>query len=140
MTATLHTTLVHQGNTYRAELATINKTTLGREDHGWFQAVLDVDLASGGSTGIGGHSLDTNPEKSGSPRRPTAYGLGTITEMIRVVVGHYGSWEAMSGKRFFALYDADNRSNAGEDCLGMSDLEGKRVLIFNDLFENTQPL
>jgi hypothetical protein len=129
-------TIEHQGVTYAAELVTIRRTELGREDHGIFTAGLHVEFGAG-ATMIGGHVLDDAPaERDPEHKRlATAYGFQWIIEMIAAVVGEYGKWEDVAGKRVFALYESDvaHYSRAGFNCKGIASLDGDRVMIFDQV-------
>jgi hypothetical protein len=132
--AVLAATLEHEGKTYDAAMCTIERTMLGREDHGVFMAQLYIDYGGSG-TALGGHALDDKPaeRKPGSRRLGTAYGMEYIIRLIEVVAGEYGSWENIKGRRVLALFDPEDNSRDGYKCLGVADLDGKRVFLFSDL-------
>jgi len=145
----LNTTLSHGDKTYAAEMATIRRTELGREDHGIFHAMLHVDFASGGSTGIGGYALDDpllrdnitdRSEYAGTIRRGTAYGLQWIIEAIYAVLGDFCTWEQLVGKRLFALYESDveTYNRAGMNCKGIASLDGNRIMIFSEVINHVE--
>lgn len=131
---TIATTVTHQGKTYRAELVTIEQTSLGREDHGVFIASLQVG-GSGWCTTLNQRSLDDPPSHraSGAKRQATAYGLQTIIEIIETVRGEYGRWEDLEGTRIFGLWPTETTQNHGFECVGIASLDGDRVLIFDQV-------
>lgn len=132
----LAATLDHDGTTYAADMVYINKTMLGREDHGIFTAMLDVDLSGGSSTHLGGFTLDDVPPGSGQRRLGSAEGMEWIIRVIEAIVGEYGTWESLAGKRCLALYEPDvgKYSRAGHNCKGIASVDGKRVVVFDDIW------
>lgn len=136
--AEIESTLTHEGVTYAATIVTIERTALGREDHGIFLAQLHVDGGGWGTT-VGGHALDNKPRERepGSPRLGTAFGMQYIIEVITTVVGEYGRWEDVKGKRIFLLHEeGTSRFNAaGMNCKGIASLDGRRVMIFSEVSE-----
>lgn len=136
--ADVKSTLTHNGVMYLATIVTIDRTELGREDHGIFTASLAVSWGGSG-TSIGGYALDDKPEKweNIKSRRPgTAKGMQFVIDAIWTVVGEYGKWEDLKGKRVFMLHDIDTTSGAlhGMYCRGIASLDGQRVMIFADVF------
>ncbi|OBK22523.1 hypothetical protein [Mycobacterium asiaticum] len=131
--STLTATIEHNGITYNAEPVLITKTFLGREDHGFFTATLSVDLGSGAGTSLGGYALDDKPGPDGR-RQPTAGGLEWLIRTIEVV--GVDSWEALRGRRCYALFEADTDrySRAGFNCQGIASLDGKRVFLFAEVW------
>lgn len=140
---TIETTLIHDGVTYAATIVTIERTELGREDHGVFQASLRVHWGGAG-TAIGGYVLDGKPNERGplgkNHRTPTAYGMQWIIETITVVLGEYGKWEDLVNKRVFMLHETtgDRYSRAGHNCQGIASLDGERVMIFAEVLAHAQ--
>jgi hypothetical protein len=102
VTAHLTSTLLIDGQTYKVELAAIERVFLGVEDHGLL--TLDLTLAgpSWGQT-FGGYALDGKPEDSTGDRTPTRWGMAYITAVIRVV----GDLGDARGKRVYALREKD---------------------------------
>ncbi|ACH62025.1 hypothetical protein MYRNA_17 [Mycobacterium phage Myrna] len=136
--AEIESTLTHEGVTYAANIVTIERTTLGREDHGVFLAQLHIDGGGWGTT-VGGHVLDDKPatRDGKTDRLGTAFGMQYIIEIISTVVGEYGSWEDVKGKRIFILHEQGTRrfDAAGYNCKGIASLDGKRVMIFDQVVE-----
>ncbi|ASZ74595.1 hypothetical protein KHO57_gp020 [Mycobacterium phage Phabba] len=134
--AEIASTLTHDGVTYAANIVTIERTELGREDHGIWHSMLHVD-GGGWGTGVGGYVLDDKPVErtSGSPRLGTAFGMQWIIDTVTVVCGEYGKWEDMVGTRIFLLHEeGTSRFNAaGMNCKGIASLDGKRVMIFSEV-------
>lgn len=127
--ADIESTLTHDGVTYAATIVTIESTELGREDHGIWHAMLHVE-----GTGIGGYALDGKPEP-GERRPGTAFGMQWIIETVETVCGEYGRWENLVGKRCFMLHDPTEGqyNRAGFNCKGIASLDGKRVMIFDQV-------
>ncbi|MCG7607178.1 hypothetical protein [Mycobacterium sp. CnD-18-1] len=133
----IETFLTHDGVKYAATIVTIESTSLGREDHGIWQAMLYVGWGGCG-TGVGGFALDGQPNRNvppGDKRTPTAYGLQWIIEATETVCGECGRWESLPGKQCFMLHDADSGpyDRAGFNCKGIASLDGKRVMVFDDV-------
>lgn len=137
--ADISTALTHEGVKYTATIVTIERTELGREDHGVFTARLHVTWG-GGVTAIGGYTLDGQPiERDGKRRRRpgTDFGMQWVIETIDTVVGEYGQWEDLKGKRVFMLHDADAGHRLdGMFCRGIASLDGSRVMIFSKVIEH----
>lgn len=140
----IDSTLTHDGVPYAATIVTIERTELGREDHGIFQASLRVHWGGGSGTAIGGYALDGKPNPDGPlgkhARTPTAYGMQWIIETIATVLGEYGKWEDLVGKRMFMLHApmTDTYSRAGHNCKGIASLDGERVMIFEEVLVHAQ--
>jgi hypothetical protein len=134
--ADIESVLTHNGEDYAATIITIERTELGREDHGIWHTMLHVRWGGAG-TGIGGYVLDGKPEsrEPGSKRPGTAFGMQWIIETVETVCGEYGKWEDLRGARCFMLHDvAEGRYNrAGFNCKGLASLDGKRVMIFSEV-------
>lgn len=134
--AEIESTLTHDGVVYAATIVTIERTELGREDHGIWHTMLHVNWGGMG-TGIGGYVLDSKPD--GSDRRGgTAYGMQWIIETVETVCGEYGRWEDLARQRCFMLHDATEGAynRAGFNCKGIASLDGKRVMIFADVADH----
>lgn len=81
------------GVDYEMELATIGFTKLGREDHGIFTFVLDLDYGCGGQ-GAGGYALN-DPE--------------TFGKAVQGIIDFFGSdWEHIKGRKVYALKEEHN--------------------------------
>lgn len=114
-------TLYLNGVEYVAEIATVEATFLGREDHGIFTAQLTLSSGSWGQV-AGGYALDAPSDR---PRRiGTAFGLDHIIAIIDVL--GCGDWEHVKGSRCFAIRDEDQSSSI----VGLADLTAQRALIF----------
>lgn len=74
--------------------ARIDSTRFGREDHGILTFNIFVDLASGGTCGIGGFALDEY-DKENDRRVCSAKGLEVMARILDVV-GVY-NWEDLPG-------------------------------------------
>jgi hypothetical protein len=134
--SSLKAQIEHHGVTYDAEVATINSTRLGWEDHGCFQAQLNVTYGSGGSgTSIAGMILDTVPatREPGSERRPTLFGMAMIQGLICTLAGDFGNWESLKGQRIFTLFDPADEPRHGFLCKGVASIDGRRVLVFDEV-------
>lgn len=107
--------VVHEGRTYDAEIATIEATSLGYEDHGIFTAQLRF-------------------AGSGWTQCAPAYALGgpACHRYVKGVIEALGvqSWEGVSGKKVYVLREARYLPIAG-----LADQSGERVLIFQDLMK-----
>lgn len=93
----------------------------------------------GGGTGIGGYVL--NDKLDQNRKRPgTAFGMQWIIETVETVCGEYGKWEDLRGRRCFMLHDPSEGqySRAGMNCKGIASLDGKRVMIFDDVSAHVQ--
>lgn len=111
------------------ELAKIEDTFLGIEDHGIFTAQVFVKYGSFGSQGVGGYSLDAyKPEQK--KRIGTAFGAEFIKRVLKV--GGVDSWEKLKGRTIYVL-----RENEGFNSrvLGIESLptEGNTSFVFDDL-------
>lgn len=94
-------TLEIDGKVYKLELAKIEGTMFGWEDHGILTAMLTLDYLAGSFQDAGGYCLD---ESTGAPdyeRRGTAYGLDHVMQIMRVV--GVREWEKVKGQRVYAL-------------------------------------
>lgn len=107
-------TLDHDGVTYIAELARIDSTFLGYEDHGIFTAQLNLSVGSGGQS-TPGYAI----EKGAAP-------VWFLTEIMRAV--GVSQWEHLKGLRTLALY-ADDRFGP---IVGLANLDkATEVFIFD---------
>lgn len=116
------------------EIAKIESTSLGTEDHGIFTAMLRVNYG-GSSQSIGGYSLDEyDPDLK--RRVGTAFGL----EFIKRVLGVCGvtEWEKIKGRTIFVLRQSEG---FGAKVLGIASLptEGNETFLFQDLVKEFYP-
>lgn len=124
-------TVEHNGTTYYGQVARIESTRLGTEDHGILTAYLHVK-GDGWGVGVGGYGLDEpyhDEDGKFLGRRPTAYGLDHIVQMARTVGA--SSWEALPGKDVLILNES--QSTWGSTPVGIAHISDEsRVLIFKD--------
>ena len=107
-------TLTHDGVEYTAELGTIKHTMLGKEDHGIFTFLLELDFG-GHVQGAGTHGLND----------PTNFG-----NFIQGILNFFGgNWEDLKGRRVFALREGGMHGLIR----GLMDAEQTKVLIFSEL-------
>lgn len=119
----------HLGTTYVAEVMTIQKTSLGVEDHGILTAMLSCS-GSGSGIGVGGYALDAWVETE-KRRVPTAYGLDHLVQIMSVV--GVERWEDLTGRQILVLFeDAGGRGSAWASAKGIGSLSSDDVLIFAD--------
>lgn len=120
-------TIVHDGETYSGEIATIRRTELGREDHGIMTAFLHTEW-QGGGVSVGGMGLDEpfrDTDGRFVERRATAYGLDHIMRLIDTV--GVASWEKLAGAKCIVLFPvAEER--LGMAPVGVAGLDNDRVL------------
>lgn len=100
------------GVDYQMELATIGFTRLGRESHGIFTMLLDLDFGGSGQ-GSGQYNLN-DPEV-----------FGTAVQGMLDFFGGY--WENIKGRKVYALKESRNDTVKG---LVSSDLG--RWIMFSD--------
>ena len=113
-------TVSHNGTDYPAEVATIESTSLGTEDHGFFTAQVSFS-GSGWGQGLPGRALAT--EKF---RDSTGYGIEHVWSIIRTV--GCGDWEHLKGSRCLVL-----RAPQGYGFIvGLADVTGERVIVFEE--------
>lgn len=121
-------TVDHEGVEYHGNIMLIERTSLGREDHGIFTAQLHC-AGAGTGIGVGGYSLDTPDPDSKSPwnRIGTAFGLDHIIRIMETV--GVDEWEQLRGKRIIVLFD---KEATWGPVVGIADLSGERVLLFHE--------
>lgn len=107
----------HQGKTYVAEAAKIKSAELGLEDHGILGWNIDFEGPSWGQ-GSGWRGLGFE----------TAYGTHVINELVKFA----GRWNELPGKRVYVLREKDYGP-----IVGMSDLDGEKILLWDDIAEKT---
>ncbi|GAA1051339.1 hypothetical protein [Arthrobacter russicus] len=111
----------HEDRAYRAEVMTIDRTTLGFEDHGIMTAYLHCSAGSIGCT-LGGYFIRN---------RFGADFLGTILETLKA-----HTWEELKGKRIYVLFDGE--SPWGSQSIGLANIDTGDVLIFADFWEKAK--
>lgn len=111
----------HEDRAYRAEVMTIDRTTLGFEDHGIMTAYLHCSADSIGCT-LGGYFIRN---------RFGADFLGTILETLKA-----HTWEELKGKRIYVLFDGE--SPWGSQSIGLANIDTGDVLIFADFWEKAE--
>lgn len=112
-------TVEYNGKLYQVELATIEKTFIGTEDHGIFSLNLDFAYEGGSRQGVGYLSVGQQGEH-----------LGKVVKAILDVVGGYSNWEALKGMRIYVLREEGWNGLVR----GLLSLDQQRVLIFEELF------
>jgi len=124
-------TIDHNGATYYGQVATIDGTMLGGEDHGILTAYLYLK-GDGWGTGVGGYALDSYDE-SKKERVATAYGLDHIVKLTWVV--GVTKWEDLPGQRVVVLYEKPHPW--GGVAAGLAHIEDEdRVLILKEHAES----
>lgn len=119
--------VTHEGVTYSAQVATIEGTHLGPEDHGMWTANLTC-VGVGWGQGAGGYSLDTPADDERFNRRiGTAFGMDQIIAIVEAV--GCGKWERLPGSRCLILRDGTGGGWSGT-IKGIADINAERVLIF----------
>lgn len=89
---------------YAGEIATIESTRLGYQDHGILTADLTLRIGTSGGVTVGGYALDTaRGERSSDGRQGTAFGLDQIIWILRTV--GVSKWEDLKGKQIIVLLD-----------------------------------
>lgn len=122
-------TIEHNGKTYRGDVATVDHTFLGIEDHGIMTANVDFRWGSAGQ-GTGHYYLDTPVKDANGKflrREGTAYGLDYIMKVLDVF-GVY-SWEAVTGKKAIILHDS---TDAYGSIVGIANIDSDKIFIFKD--------
>lgn len=108
----------HKGVTYDAQVATVERTSLGTEDHGIFTAQV-VFAGEGWGQAFPCRSL------ASSSHADKGYGIEHIWSIIRTLGS--SDWESVKGKRCLVL-----RISPYGQIEGIADLDATRVLIFAD--------
>lgn len=118
---------------YRQEIAKVESTRLGYEDHGIFTCSLHVTYGDGLHQGIGQACLDDKPlEGPGEKRRGTAFGHEWIARILRAC--GVDCWEKLPGRTIFVLTNPE-KTGFQKEVLGIENLPtepGERFL-FADL-------
>lgn len=120
-------TIEHNGATYYGQIARIESTHLGTEDHGILTAYLHCS-GDGWGIGVGGYGLDAyDPEQK--KRVPTAYGLDHIVQLARTA--GVPKWEDLPGTDVIVLFKS--KSALGGTAAGIAHIsDEKKVLILKD--------
>jgi hypothetical protein len=117
MTFTRTSTVTVDDITYLAELAVIEGTFLGWEDHGIFTGILVV---TGGRI-VGGRQLDT---VDGDVRRATAYGMQWVCDVLTVLGAR--NWETITGKAVLLLSSPES-----DVIVGIAHPVDDRLMVFD---------
>jgi len=100
------------GKEYEMHLATIGFTKLGKEDHGIFTWVIDLDFGSSGQS-AGAYALND----------PALFG-----NHIQQLCNFFGTgWENLKGKRVYALKEGYNGP-----VRGFMDEKQTKMVLFSD--------
>jgi hypothetical protein len=93
--------------TYIEEIAKIERTTLGYEDHGIFTCMLHLNFGGGGQ-GAGGYSLDGSVERDGERVRcGTAFGMEWVIRAMRAA--GVREWSEVTGRTVLVLREPEDR-------------------------------
>jgi hypothetical protein len=123
-------TVEHDGKTYSGQLARIDSTSFGSQDHGIVSAWLHCSWKSGG-IGVGGFCLDTPKPKDQRAagdytRLGTAYGLDHLMQIMATV--GVETWEKLPGQQVIVLFE-DGRDGWGSTSVGIAGVLNDKVLI-----------
>lgn len=114
------------GDVYSGVIGTIRSTSLGPNDHGLFDAWLNIEWPGGG-IGVGGYALDGKPEPGTRDRVSTAYGMDFIRQIIATV--GVSSWEKIPGREVIVLFKEGSNGWGGMS-LGIANImDEKKVFI-----------
>ena len=119
----LTATLTHNGVEYDAQIATIEDTLFGEEDHGIWTVILYF-AAGGWQQGTSARGLDQWDDEQ-QRRIGSAFGMDHVMAIVRTLGCR--NWENVKGLRCLVL-----RKRAYGLIEGIADLEGERVLIFDE--------
>jgi hypothetical protein len=118
-----------QDTGFTREIAKIETTFLGVEDHGILTATLRVNYG-GASQSIAGYALDDKPSEGpdGRHRRGTAEGVEFVARLLRAC--GVRSWEQLPGRTVYVLFNNQRRP------MGVENLPTERGgrFLFDDLF------
>lgn len=111
----IRTIIEHAGTTYSAELATVERTHLGFEDHG----ILAIGVTFKGQSWSQGDGLRGASD-------------GFAESYIRAVLPVYGvsTWEDIAGREVFVLRGENDSHGA---ILGLASKTGDRVVILSEI-------
>jgi hypothetical protein len=115
-------TITHNGVTYDGVVATVERTALGKEDHGILTANMTLGWDGSGVV-FGGFCLDTPGPDSGD-RVGSAYGLDYVIKVLETV--GVESWEQLRGTQLIALFE---NSRWGSPIKGIAGLATQHVFI-----------
>lgn len=92
---------------YTGEIATIESTRLGYQEHGILTADLTLRWGASGVS-VGGYALDKprSSDVKDHSREGTAFGLDQIIWIMRTV--GVENWEDLQGKQVIVLFDGDD--------------------------------
>lgn len=124
---TLEIKLTHNGVEYPASIMKITSTMLGYEDHGILTSSVACEGGVGGVS-FGGYAYDQYDKASEARVVGNGFGLDQIMQIMRVV--GVSKWEALPGKQVAILESGSG--GWGSRVVGISSLDGERVLIFKD--------
>lgn len=114
---------------YEERIGKVRSTSLGREDHGIFTAMLHIDFGGSGQ-GVGGYPLDAPIDDGERSRIGTAAGMDWIVQVCRV----FGDceWEKIAGRTCLVLYPKN--SGWSELPVGLAPLPTERgePFVFQD--------
>lgn len=117
----------------REEIAKVEKTMLGFEDHGIMTCFLHLSFGGSGQ-GAGGYALD-EPRRDASDkflgRYGTSYGMEWVIRAIKAC--GVDTWEQIKGRTVLALREGEDRFNG--KLVGLKPLPTERgeTFIFADL-------
>lgn len=117
--------VTHEGVEYRGQIAEIESTHLGYEDHGIYTWNLGF-RGPGWGQGTGHRAVDTPVQKDGkfSHREGCAFGMQSIIDVLQVV--GVERWEDLPHKRVIILREDDYG-----DVKGLANiLDEEKVLVF----------
>jgi 3D (Asp-Asp-Asp) domain-containing protein len=121
----------------RKDIAKIERTMLGYEDHGILSCMLHVTYGSSGQ-GVGGYCLDTpirDADDNFVCRMGTAYGMEFVARVIRAC--GVDTWEQIKGRTIYVLQDLEEGAPAWgtSRVVGIENLPTERGerFIFADL-------
>lgn len=91
-------------STITEQIAKVESTFLGREDHGIMTAMLHVSYGGSGQ-GLGGYTLDSPTGDNDRGRSGTAYGMEWVIRAMDAC--GVGSWEEIKGRTIIVYKDGD---------------------------------
>lgn len=123
-------TIEHNGTTLYGQIAKIDSTTLGIEDHGIMTAMLNCSW-HGGGIGVGGYTLDT-PRRDEDEKFIGRFGSGFGMDHLMRVLETAGvdRWEKLPGAEIIILFESAN--SWGSTAVGFASLLDDKVLIFRE--------
>lgn len=117
-------TIEHEGKTLYGNIATVESTKLGWEDHGILTAYLTLKW-EGSGVSFGGYGLDEPKDRDlrDYTRAGTAYGLDHIMRIIETV--GVESWEKIKGAKVIAFFGSEN--SWGSQIIAIGGLDNGKV-------------